>query len=226
MMIFSSRFFVTVLVLTVAAAAWAYVRWRRSLENAWAPRRGIPWWTFGALALVLLVTGAMTYRHDRLEHRLAHAAADLVGAPVTVHCQTAGGALTDASGELGFVRWAPGGVPEHATTIKYEQCGDLKAYLRHHGRSPTADQVIAVHVLSHESMHMRGERNEAAAECEAMQRDALMARKLGASKADAAALAAAYWRIDYPRMPDDYRSSACRPGGEMDEHLAAGWPGE
>jgi hypothetical protein len=59
-----------------------------------------------------------------------------------------------------------------------------------------------------------------------MQRDSLMARELGASKADAAALAAAYWRIDYPRMPDDYRSGACRPGGEMDEHLPDGWPGE
>lgn len=157
MVIFHSRVFVTVLLLTVAAAGWEYIRWRRSLDNAWAPRRG---------------------------------------------------------------------VPEHATTIKYEQCRDLKAYLRRHGRSPSPDQIIAVHVLTHESMHMRGEFSEAAAECEAMQRDAWTARDLGASPSDAAALAVAYWRIDYPRMPDDYRSGNCRPGGELDEHLADGWPGE
>ena len=225
MLIFHSRLFVAVLLLTAAAAAWASLRWRASLDNAWVPRRGVPWFTFGMLATVLLVTGALTYRHDRLEERLAHAAADLVGAPVTVHCQSVGGALVDASAELGFVRFGPGGVPEHAASLRYEPCRDLRAYLRHHGRRPTADQIVAVHVLTHEAMHMRGETGEAAAECEAVQRDARTARDLGAAPWDAAALAAAYWRLDYPRMPDDYRSGACAPGGELDEHLPDGWPG-
>ena len=35
----------------------------------------------------------------------------------------------------------------------------------------------------------------------------------------ALALAVSYWRTVYPRMPDGYRSSACRPGGAMDERL-------
>ena len=225
MIILHSRLFVAVLLSTAAAAAWVYVRWRRSLDNPWVARRGVPWWTFGALAFVLLVTGAMTYRHDRLEQRLAHAAADLVGTSVTVHCQSVGGAMTDAGAELGYVRWTADGVPEHATTIKYEQCRDLRAYVDHHGRHPTPDQVIAVHVLTHESMHMRGETGEAKAECQAVQRDARMARDLGASSADAAAMAAAYWQVDYPRMPDDYRSTECHPGGAMDERLPDGWPG-
>jgi hypothetical protein len=226
MVILHSRLFVAVLLATATAAAWTYFRWRRSLDNAWVARRGVPWWTFGGLAMVLLVTGAVTYRHDQLELRLAHAAKDLVGAPVTVHCQGVGGALTDATAELGFVRWTAAGTPEHATTIKYEQCRDLRAYLHHHGRHPSPEQVIAVHVLTHESMHMRGQLSEAAAECEAIQRDARMARDLGATAADAAALAAAYWRIDYPRMPDDYRTTACAPGGDLDEHLPDGWPGD
>lgn len=225
MAIFHSRVFVAVLVVTVAAAAWALVRWRAALRNAWGPRRGVPWWTLGALAAVLAVTGAVTYRHDQLERRLSQAAAELVGAPVKVHCQSVGGALVDASAELGFVRFGADGVPEHAALIRYEQCQDLKVYLQHHGRSPTPDQVVAVHVLTHEAMHMRGETDEAATECEAVQRDAGMARVLGASSAGASALAAAYWRNDYPHMPDDYRSSACRPGGEMDERLPDRWPG-
>jgi len=28
-----------------------------------------------------------------------------------------------------------------------------------------------------------------------------------------------YWRTVYPARPDGYRSSSCRPGGAMDEHL-------
>ena len=225
MSIFHSRLFVTVLVLSAIVAAWVYARWWLSLRDPWAFRRGMPKWTLGTLAAVVLVTGVFTYRHDQLEQRLSRAASDLVGASVKVHCQGIGGAMVDASADLGFVRYGPGGIPEHATSIKYDQCKDLKAYLSHHGRHPTPDQVVAVHVLAHESMHMRGETNEAAAECQAMQRDARMARDLGASKADAAALAAAYWRVDYPRMPDGYQSSACRPGGLMDEHLSDGWSG-
>ena len=226
MTIFHSQVFMAVLLLSAAAAGWACLRWRMSLSDPWAFRRGMPKWTFGFLATVVLVTGVITYRHDQLEQRLSRAARDLVGVSVKVHCQSIGGAMVDASADLGFVPFGAGGVPEHVTTIKYDQCQDLKAYLSHHGRHPTPDQVVAVHVLAHESMHMRGETGEAAAECESVQRDARMARDLGASRADAAALAASYWRVDYPRMPDGYQSSGCHPGGAMDEHLPDGWPGE
>ena len=79
------------------------------------------------------------------------------------------------------------------------------------------DQVVVVHVLTHEAMHLAGLVAEAAAECAAVQRDAQTARLLGAAPADAAALAAAYWREVYPQLPEGYRSSDCRPGGAMDE---------
>jgi hypothetical protein len=52
-----------------------------------------------------------------------------------------------------------------------------------------------------------------------LKRDARTARLLGAPAGEALALAVAYWRAVYPRMPDGYRSSACRPGGAMDEYL-------
>jgi len=68
-------------------------------------------------------------------------------------------------------------------------------------------------------MHLSGRLAEAAAECAAVQRDAHTARLLGAPAADAAALAATYWRDLYPLMPDGYRSPECRPGGAMDERL-------
>jgi len=110
-------------------------------------------------------------------------------------------------------------VPEHATLIKREQCGELRSYMHKHGRHPSLDEVIAVHVLTHESMHMRGETREAVAECEAVQRDYQTAQLLGASPAVARQLAVTYWRDVYPDMPSDYVTADCRAGGSRDEHL-------
>jgi hypothetical protein len=79
--------------------------------------------------------------------------------------------------------------------------------------------VLAVRGLLYEAMHMAGHVDESAAECAAVQRDARTARLLGAPGGEARALAVSYWRTVYPAMPDGYRSSTCRPGGTMDEHL-------
>jgi hypothetical protein len=86
------------------------------------------------------------------------------------------------------------------------------------------DEVIAVHVLTHEAMHMRGETNEATAECEAVQRDRTTAALLGATPRQADELARTYWLTVYPDMPADYSSAECRPGGALDEGLTtAAW---
>ena len=76
-----------------------------------------------------------------------------------------------------------------------------------------------MHVLDHEAVHLSGRLAEAAAECAAVQRDAHTARLLGAASAEAAGLAASYWRDLYPLMPDGYRSPECRAGGALDERL-------
>jgi hypothetical protein len=131
-----------------------------------------------------------------------------------------GGAGVDEGPELGYVRWRADGSPEPWALIKRDQCHHLAAYVRSGARRPTRDQVVAVHVLTHEAMHMSGLLDEAVAECAAVQRDAQTARLLGARPADAAALAAAYWANIYPLMPDRYRSGECRPGGAMDDRLA------
>jgi hypothetical protein len=68
-------------------------------------------------------------------------------------------------------------------------------------------------------MHMRGQPNEAEAECEAMQRDAETAQLLGASPAEGLKLARDYWLVDYPNMPDAYRTDECTLNGSLDEHL-------
>jgi hypothetical protein len=173
------------------------------------------------VTLVLVGAGLLVpvVRHHRLEQRLAVAASELVGAPVRVHCQTAGQEFVDAGAELGWVAYGPDGVPEHATLIKRAQCGDLSAYLGSDKTAPTLDQVIAVHILSHEARHMAGETSEGVAECGAVQRDAQTAELLGADPDQALRLARTYWRDVYPHLSDDYLSPDCRPGGPLDEGL-------
>ena len=210
---------VTAFVLIAAAAALA-VRWALVRTDSLGRPRAFP--SVGVTVLLALgVAGFVAVvRHDDEQHRLAQVAAELADARVTVRCQSGSAALVDMGSELGYVKVGPDGKPEHATLIKREQCADLAHYLSSTKHEPTRDEVIAVHVLTHESMHMKGITSESQAECAAMQRDARTARLLGASDQDAALLASEYWRLVYPHMPDDYRTGDCGPGGALDEGLA------
>jgi hypothetical protein len=183
--------------------------------------RAIRFPTVSVVLLVILASVAAypgIARH-REEKRLARAASVIAGAPVKVVCQTLSGAFVDAGAEAGYVRWGADGVPEHIAHIKWEQCGLLRKYLRSSKRHPSVEQLEAVHVLTHEAVHTSGVKSESLTECKAVQRDAQMARLLGASDAEAKALAWIYWRTIYPQMPDDYRDAGCAPGGALDEAL-------
>jgi hypothetical protein len=199
------------------AALVAATRWWLRRVDALGRRRPFPVFSVGLLVVLgvgMLVPGV---RHHQLEDRLAVVASDLAGYPVVVDCQTAGQEWVDAGAELGYVRYGRDGVPERATLIKHAPCKDLARYLRAGGDLPDDGQVLAVHVLTHEAMHMAGITDEARAECLAVQRDAKTARLLGASPQEAADLARRYWRTFYPRMRDAYVTPECRPGGQLDE---------
>jgi hypothetical protein len=198
----------------VVAIGWAV----RRTDELGRPRR-FPWVTVAlllALGAGAAVPGVLRASQER---RLGTAASVLAGARVAVRCARASAgpsstpapsSATCAGGPTG-----PGAVdPDQARPVPPP--GRLRALGR---RRPTRDQVVAVHVLTHEAMHLSGRLAEAVAECAAVQRDAQTARLLGARPADAAELAAAYWRNIYPLMPDSYRSADCRPGGAMDERL-------
>ncbi len=202
----------------LALAASIVVRWVLRRVDALGRIAPFPRISVG-LALALALGCAVPLLVEaRLEHRLESAASSVAGTPVQVDCQGLGQAFVDVGAELGFVRWGPDGVPEHSTLIKISTCGHLRAWLGSSKAAPTLDQVVAVHVLTHETMHMVGITNEAQAECAAVQRDAVLATELGASPQEALALAQRYWTEVYPRMPDGY-VGGCGPGGSYDEHL-------
>jgi hypothetical protein len=199
------------------AALALLVRWlsQRTIRDAQFPAISIS----SCLVLAVVATFPVLNRVT-LESRLSHAASELLGSQVKVDCQTLTGSALDVGRELGYVKWGLDGVPERKTLIKHAQCNDLNAYLNSSKLHPSAAQILAVHVLTHESMHMSGTTSESIAECHAMQHDTAMAEDLGAPPAAAHALAVTYWHTVYPDMPDGYTSDDCRPGGALDLHLA------
>ena len=182
--------------------------------------RPFPAISVGSCAVLAVVASLPVVVRLNLDARLSRDASVLIGRHVHVDCQTLTGSSLDLGAELGYVRWGSDGYPELKTVIKHRQCNDLQSYLNSDKRHPSAAEVLAVHVLTHESMHMAGNTSEAAAECYAMQHDAEMARIMGASAADAHALAVQYWRTIYPHMPPEYVSPACAAGGGLDLRLA------
>ena len=200
----------TLLAAVVMTARW----WARRVDSLGRER---PFPVFSVALLVVMAASMLVpvVRHGQLEGRLSHAATALVGQPVTVNCQTAGKEFLDTGSELGYVRNGADGVPERATLIKRAPCRDLSHYLRSTKAQPSPGEVIAVHVLTHEAMHMSGITVEAEAECSAVQNDARTARLLGASPQEAGALARSYWHTVYPRMPSEYVSAECRAGGRL-----------
>ena len=201
----------------LASVAAVVARWLATRVDAIGRRRGFPWVSVVLLAALAAATAAPVVLDGLRERRLARVASAVVGAKVGVRCQSFGEAFVDARIELGYVRYRPDGRPERSTLIKRDQCRDLAAYQRSDKHHPSGAQVVAVHVLTHEAMHMAGIVDEARAECAAVQRDARTARLLGASPADARVLAGRYWRTVYPLMPDGYRTRDCGPGGPLDE---------
>ena len=194
------------------------MRWFGRRSDSLGRAVGFPTWSVSLLVVAALGCWWPVYRHHQLEQRLSTAASQVVGFPVHVHCQTFGEAFVDAGAESGWVAFGADGALEHQTLLKQDICGALASFPSG-GSQLTSEQVVAVHVLTHESMHMQGEADEAVAECRAKQRDALTAQALGASAEVGQELAWRYWMAVYPRMSEPYVSPDCVLAGALDEQL-------
>ena len=109
--------------------------------------------------------------------------------------------------------------------LQYPWCATLMEYLDHPGRA-NETEIASLNLFTHESMHVRGEYNEAVAECQAVQRDYRAAKLLGVADRAARQNALAYYHGTYMEkgkiggMQAAYFSTECAVGGAMDEHLA------
>jgi len=109
--------------------------------------------------------------------------------------------------------------------IQKPWCGTLMSYLRHPSRA-SEEELESLDMFTHESMHVRGELNEAITECEAVQRNYRAAKLLGVAESTAKRNALAYYNVFYQQrgeiggLQGAYYSDECAPGKAMDEHLS------
>jgi hypothetical protein len=171
-------------------------------------------------------------RTDRVgnERRLAKVASQIAGRDVKVRCPGPIGRALGQGTLEGSVRFGADGRPADDTQLRQTSCEELDALAEGRRAQELActkragilcgrrgsELAMAVDVLTHESWHLRGVADEARAECNALQTMASTARALGATPAQAAALARGQYAESYPRMPDHYRSEQCAEGQAMD----------
>jgi hypothetical protein len=180
---------------------------------------------------VLLHRGAVAAARPG-DLRLSGIASELARRHVTVRCEGLSGALTGARGESGRTEFV-GGKPASVAFLQEGICQTLHAYTRALKTGPSCllpcEQPLeiawSVNTLAHESYHLAGVRNETQTQCYALQAIDFVARRLGASRGQAQALAAFAFDQLPRRMPPEYSSPECHDGERYDLRPAtAVWP--
>ena len=166
-----------------------------------------------------------------LERRLGEIASFVARRPVQVRCEDFfEGKLVEPGGVVQF----NGARPADFARLRPDVCSALVHFARAPGGAyacvvaatcgpDTLRSAGALTVLAHESVHLRGLRDEAVVQCYAMQQVPAVARLFGASTEDGRALAALEYAVAYPHMPSAYRSAACHLGGSLDVSGNGGW---
>ena len=138
-----------------------------------------------------------------------------------VHCNTAVDTMLDPMMfSIGHANPLTGEIG-----IQAPWCSILMSYLSHPERA-SARELVSLDMFTHESMHIRGEMNEALTECQAVQRNYRAAKLLGVPDSIAKRNALDYYAGEYQRrgtiggMQAPYYSNQCAPGKALDEHLS------
>lgn len=193
-----------------------------------------------ALALIVLALVAWEAQRElSLDHRLSDVASEIADRPVSVDCPGFLRGLVDISGHGGSVMFDADGKPSSTTHLETSVCRHLSRYGATRkradfacvfGTAPCSSKVeravYAALVLSHESQHLRGVRDEGTAQCYAIQTLPRVAERLGSPPDEARAVAAHFLAVEQPRMPTDYTlPSGCVDGGSLDLNPQnSGWP--
>ncbi len=176
------------------------------------------------------------------EQALGAVASALAGRAVRVQCQSLWSDLFDVNGRAADVPFLPDGRPADHTYVTRGVCARLAQFRAARSRRrldclETVDWsrtsfatawsapceararpvVEALLTLAHESMHLRGWRDESAAQCYGIQELPYVALRLGGTAAEGAAAAQLALALQ-PGMPSDYQSGECRAGGALDLH--------
>ncbi len=174
-----------------------------------------------ALALHLDTEGTWSSldraERTRAEQRFTREAAAIAGKPVTVRCDDSY-AFTGVGSDAAGVAF-----PRHALAyLEPQVCRTLRGVTVAGAAGNRESAALAITVLAHEAIHLRGVRDEARTECYAIQEGVRLGVRLGLDPATARALMrsqlerdlgdASLQRLAY-RLP-----AGCRAGGSLDLH--------
>jgi hypothetical protein len=203
---------IRLILLVVAIGALGWMAYEHFYGDDYRPK------TLAVATVIIALVGFLEYRAQAAEQTFGRAATEVAKRPVGVRCQGVLGHLVDIGQELGSVMFNAEGDPADVTHIKREACDWAKDYARGN-RRVTRNHAVAVEVLAHESIHLRGWTDEAITECYGMQNMVEIAVALGASPTQGQRLAEFYYANLYPLMPDEYRNETdCQNEGRWDIH--------
>jgi hypothetical protein len=175
--------------------------------------------------IMALIAAAFAYtpiRYWRFERGLTQKAQVLSENSIAkVHCNTMADTIFDQNVfAAGHAQIETGQI-----VFQYPWCARLMDHIKN-PKQPIAEELIAMHIFAHEAMHIRGERNEAKTECQAVQRFARASMLFGISEDISRANGMTYFndyyqrRADQGHMSSEYYSAECAPGKALDEKLS------
>lgn len=194
------------------------------------------------LVILIPVVAFSTWEHHKRgknEARLGEVASAIAQRSVGVDCPGFWRQLVDVNGEDGRVHFDVAGRPSDNAELSSRTCDRLEDFSRA-GTKPAFDCLIpddrrcrrevvetarALSTLAHESYHLAGVRNEAAAECYAIQTVDFVTERLGATAAQSRIVSAWAAHTSARTHPSEYHSPECRRGGALDlEPGTSVWP--
>lgn len=200
----------------------------REIYHGFVPKKGFsyPHRIFKSYVLItFLLAAAFAYpplRYWQFERFLTQKARVLSGSDqATVHCNT----LFDTLFDPNLLAAGHANPWTGRIVLQKPWCGVLMDYLRHPGKMDPRG-IASLNIFVHETMHIRGELNEAITECQAVQRHYRAAKLLGiGSDSIARESGLHYYQNHYQDrgriggMQAAYYSDQCAPGKALDEQL-------
>jgi hypothetical protein len=194
------------------------------------------------LLLIIPIVAFSLWVHRKAEQneaRLGDVATAIAQRSVGVDCPGFWQRLVDVRGEDGSVSFDVAGRPSDTAKLSGPTCDRLEDFARadtepafeclvpddRQCKREVVETARALSTIAHESFHLAGIRDEAAAECYATQTVDFVAEKLGATAAQGQIVATWAARTSPKTHPQEYHSSECRSGGALDlEPRTAAWP--
>jgi hypothetical protein len=175
------------------------------------------WFMIPLVSLLFLPLGIMEFRWSLMEAKLGTVVSEISGKKAgTVHCQRLSEAFFDT--KVSVAGHVSSDNP-HIAVVNYEQCQQIFSWLERGKKTPSEEQLKALHVFTHESVHVSGEYNEAVTECTAINRDYLTVKALGGSEEDGHHMAMVYYKTVWPDMPKEYILQGCEINPKFDSIL-------